>query len=137
VTLGQTLVFTASASDTDVPAQMLTFSLGPEAPPGASINPITGHFTWAPVSAPSTNVFPVVVSDNGLPSLNAAQSVRVVVYLPPTIGVQVSGSQMELSWPRGMLQEADEAVGPYHDVTTESPLTVDLTESRKFYRVRL
>ena len=42
-----------------------------------------------------------------------------------------------LSWPRGTLQEADEAAGPYRDVTGVSPLTVDLTEARKFFRIRL
>ena len=79
----------------------------------------------------------MVVTDNGTPNLSDSQTVRVKVYRPPTISVQVSGSQMQLSWPRGMLQEADEAAGPYHDVTTQSPLTVDLTEARRFYRVRL
>jgi hypothetical protein len=44
---------------------------------------------------------------------------------------------MQLSWPRGTLQEADDVTGPYVDVTQISPLTVDLSESRKFYRIQL
>ncbi len=42
------LSFTATASDADVPAQTLTFSLGAGAPTGAAIDPITGVFTWTP-----------------------------------------------------------------------------------------
>jgi len=51
--------------------------------------------------------------------------------------VQVNGDQLQLSWPRGVIQEADDVNGSYVDVTTNSPLSVDLTESRKFYRIRL
>jgi hypothetical protein len=44
---------------------------------------------------------------------------------------------MLLSWPSGVLQEADEATGPYFDVTSNSPFIVDLSAARKFYRIRL
>ena len=53
------------------------------------------------------------------------------------ISAQVNGNQMQLAWPRGTLQEADEVTGPYRDVTEISPLTVDLSETSKFYRLRL
>ena len=137
VTIGQTLVFTASATDADVPAQMLIYTLGADAPPGATINAIGGQVSWTPTSAPATSTFSVVVTDNGIPSLKDSRSLQVKVYTPPTLGVEVSGSQMQLSWPRGMLQEADEAAGPYRDVTDKSPYTVSFSEARKFYRVRL
>jgi hypothetical protein len=42
--------FTATASDVDVPAQQLTFSLI-GAPSGATINSNTGQFSWAPTEA--------------------------------------------------------------------------------------
>jgi len=45
-----TLSFTATASDADLPAQSLTFSLS-GAPAGASIDPITGVFNWTPTEA--------------------------------------------------------------------------------------
>ena len=45
---GQTLQFTAAASDQDVPANPLTFDLAPGAPNGAGIDPTTGVFTWIP-----------------------------------------------------------------------------------------
>lgn len=47
---GQTLSFTAVGSDTDIPAQTLTYSL-PTAPLGATINPTTGVFSWTPTQA--------------------------------------------------------------------------------------
>ncbi|MBX3414830.1 MAG: peptidylprolyl isomerase [Pirellulales bacterium] len=43
---GGTVSFTASASDADLPAQTLTYSLGPGAPDGATIDPSTGAFSF-------------------------------------------------------------------------------------------
>jgi hypothetical protein len=137
ITLGQTLTFTANANDASVPAQTLTFSLGVGAPSGAAITPLSGVFTWHPISAPSMNSISVIVTDSGTPNLTATQTFNVTVYLPPTVSAQITGNQMQLTWPRGTLQEADEVTGPYVDVTTNSPLTVDLSESKKFYRIRL
>jgi hypothetical protein len=59
--IGGPLTFTASATDGDIPANTLTFSLV-GAPAGASINPTTGVFTWTPAAA-GTFTFNVVVSD--------------------------------------------------------------------------
>ncbi|MRR12762.1 hypothetical protein EG835_09955, partial [bacterium] len=55
------LSFTASATDTDLPAQTLTYSLGPGAPAGAAINPSTGAFSWTPTEAQGPNSYPVTV----------------------------------------------------------------------------
>ena len=137
VTLGQTLTFTASATDADTPSQQLTFTLDAGAPANASINAITGQFLWTPVTAPSTNFINIAVTDNGTPPLGATQTWSVKVFLPPTLSVIVSGGQMQISWPRGTLQEASIATGPYRDVTDSSPVSVDLTEVSRFYRVRL
>src|SRR5206468_3890340 len=75
-----TLVVTNTATDVDVPANTLTFSLlfGPA---GVSVNPATGVLTWSPTEAqgPSTNVITVRVSDNGVPSLSDSKSFTVVV----------------------------------------------------------
>ena len=61
---GATLTFTATASDTDVPANTLTFSLS-GAPVGATIDAGTGVFSWTPTEAQGAGVysFDVVVSD--------------------------------------------------------------------------
>lgn len=62
----QTLLsFTATATDPDIPANVLTFSLDASAPPGASINPSTGVFTWTPAEAegPGTYTLSITASD--------------------------------------------------------------------------
>jgi uncharacterized repeat protein (TIGR01451 family) len=77
---GDTMVVTNVASDVD-PGQKLTFSLAGGAPAGATIDPATGVLIWATgqAPAPSTNLIPVVVKDNGIPSLSSTQSVGVFV----------------------------------------------------------
>jgi hypothetical protein len=71
------LTFTATAGDVDLPEQVLTFTLA-EAPAGASIDPISGVFTWTPteVQGPAEYTFAVVVSD-GL--LTDAETITVTV----------------------------------------------------------
>ncbi len=78
---GELLTFVVSAIDTNVPAQILTFALGSGAPEGATIDPLSGVFSWTPgpLSAGTTNQIGVIVTDNGLPPLSAAQSFIVVV----------------------------------------------------------
>jgi len=75
---GQTLVVTNEMTDVDGPSPR--FSLL-DAPPGATINAITGVFTWTPAEAdgPGTNLVQVVVTDHGTPSLSATQTLTVVV----------------------------------------------------------
>ncbi len=82
---GRTLLVTNSASDADVPAQTLAYSLL-SAPTGASINANSGVFTWRPTIAqsPSTQTVAVVVSDNGVPSMSATQSFTITV-TPPAL----------------------------------------------------
>lgn len=77
VDLGQTLEFTATAQDEDLPQNILTFSLSGE-PNGAAINPDTGQFTWTP-SADGTYTFDVVVTDDGSPRRSASETITVEV----------------------------------------------------------
>ncbi len=58
------LTFTNTATDTDIPANTLTFSLL-NAPTGASIGSSSGIFTWIPsgTQGPSTNIIGIVVTD--------------------------------------------------------------------------
>src|SRR5207247_2538198 len=62
---GAQLTLTNSATDGDVPANMLTYSLDPSAPAGAFIDPENGLFTWTPATnqVPGTNVITVRVMD--------------------------------------------------------------------------
>jgi hypothetical protein len=136
LTLGQTLTFTAVAGDSDQPQQTLTFSLGVGAPAGAVINSGNGHFTWTP-SAPGTNVLRIIVTDNGNPVESASQTFSVTVFPPPTILFHVFGDQLQLDWPRGVLQEAADVQGPYADTVAQPPYIVTPDSDRKFYRIRL
>lgn len=75
------LTFTALASDADVPPNALTFSLDEGAPPGAAIHPSSGVFTWTPTEQQGPGVYSVtiVVTDNGVPPLNAAETISITV----------------------------------------------------------
>ncbi|MEO5803478.1 MAG: reprolysin-like metallopeptidase, partial [Verrucomicrobiota bacterium] len=75
---GALLQFTNSA--TDVEGNQLTFSLDPGFPGGASIDPITGVFTWTPTEAqaPATNSITVRVTDNGSPNLSGTRTFTVI-----------------------------------------------------------
>lgn len=77
---GSTLRLTAVATDADAPLDVLTFTLGPGAPPGMSIQPSTGLLTWTPEAGqvPSTNLIVITVTDSGTPRLTDARSFRVV-----------------------------------------------------------
>jgi hypothetical protein len=63
-TVGQQLTFSVSASDADLPAQTLSYSLAPGAPAGAAIN-ASGVFSWTPSAAdlPGPHSIIVRVSD--------------------------------------------------------------------------
>ena len=85
---GETLTFQVEASDADRPAQTLTFSLDPGAPPGASIDPDTGWFTWSIGQDISGGEFDLTVrvtdSDPRNP-LSATQTFRVTVVVRPRV----------------------------------------------------
>jgi Ca2+-binding RTX toxin-like protein len=77
---GDTLSFTATATDADLPANVLTFSLV-GAPAGASIHPTTGVFTWTPTETqgPADYTFDVLVTDNGTPALSESETFTITV----------------------------------------------------------
>ncbi len=81
--LGQTVQFTATATDPDSWYQTLTFSLT-NSPAGANLVPVTGSFTWTATNifAPSTNSFTIRVTDNGTPPASDAKTFSVIVQPP-------------------------------------------------------
>jgi hypothetical protein len=93
VNQGNTLNFTATATDGDAPANNLAFSLGSGAPNGAAISPTTGAFSWTPTSAQAGNTYNVTirVADNGSPSMSDTETISITVNqagggnLPPLI----------------------------------------------------
>ena len=80
VTVGSQLSFVATATDADA-GQVLTFSLDPGAPTGASINSSTGAFTWTPSAGTTPGTFPITVrvTDNADPSCSDFESIVVTV----------------------------------------------------------
>lgn len=80
VTEGDLLAITNSASDVETPPQLLNFSLA-TAPTNASINPTNGIVLWptTELDGPGTNVFAIVVTDDGTPPLATTQAVQVIV----------------------------------------------------------
>jgi hypothetical protein len=87
VHVGQTVAFTATATDAESAFQTLNFSLDPGAPVGANIS-TAGVFTWttANAAAPGTNSITVRVTDNGTPPLSNTKAFLVVVQPPPQFG---------------------------------------------------
>src|SRR5207237_8421003 len=75
-----TLTVTNTASDTDLPANSLTFSLL-SGPTGVHLDSTTGLLTWTPTESqgPSTNLITVRVTDNGKPTLTDTKSFTVVM----------------------------------------------------------
>lgn len=76
---GTLLTFKATATDADLPANILTYGLV-GAPAGATIDPTSGVFTWTPGPADAgSKTFTVTVTDSGTPALSHQRSVTVTV----------------------------------------------------------
>lgn len=92
---GRTLTITNYATDPDLPAQTLTWSLL-SPPSGAAIDSASGLLTWRPAvfQSPSTNTLTVQVADNGTPVMTATQSLQVTVSAPapPQLANTVMGT---------------------------------------------
>lgn len=100
ISAGETLMFTNSASDNDVPHN-LTFSVNLGAPTGAEVNPLTGVFSWTTsvTAADSTNEITIVVSDNGTPEKTASQTFSVhVVSRTVNVAQPDSNGNLQISW---------------------------------------
>ena len=98
---GSSLTLTNSATDPDVPAHALTFSLDAGAPPGATINPTTGVLSWATTAAcaGSTNTIIVRVTQASSPYLSDAKSFTVLVAPPPALQpLQFANGAAQLTW---------------------------------------
>jgi hypothetical protein len=121
------LTFTASATDTDKPPQLLTFSLGTGAPSGASIT-TNGVFRWTPTSAqaPSTNNLSVIVEDSGLPPMSATNSFSAVVLQPPALILESATSLSD-----SFTVETDAVID-----TVQETITTSVKSTARFYRLR-
>jgi len=98
---GSTLMFTNTATDPDVPVNLLTFSLDAGAPPGAHVDATNGVFFWTPgdAEANTTNSFTMRVTDDGAPPLADATTFQVTVVSRPVItAIAVSNDLVTVDW---------------------------------------
>jgi hypothetical protein len=83
------LSVTLSAKDPDLPKDTLTFELLGEYPPGASLAPETGLFTWTPAKGTPAGPHSVTVqvTDSGDPPQQASTTFEVRVKVPAVVSV--------------------------------------------------
>jgi hypothetical protein len=81
-------------------ARHLTFSLGPDAPPGARLDPETGVLAWTPpdVTQAATNRVAIRVADDSLPPRVAEAAFAWVVVPRPALAAAPTGAGVVLSW---------------------------------------
>lgn len=100
--------------------------------------PGIGHLDGLLATRDSLFVADLVTTGNPSSGLNAGaiyQIKSLVTPTLPTLMIQRIGAQLQLSWNRGKLQEADEITGPWTAVADAfSPMLLSPTAARKFYR---
>jgi hypothetical protein len=158
VNVGQTITFTAHATDTNQPTPALNFSLL-GAPPNAVLNQIDNTdaaFSWRPLvsQANSTNTISINVAENGSALLSATQSFSAVVnpitwptILPSAAGLadgQFSLTVSGMDGPDYAIQFTTNLVAGWNTVfeTNSPPLpfnwvdtNASLTNPASFYRL--
>jgi hypothetical protein len=118
VNVGVAVVVSNTATDADLPAQTLAFSLSTTVT-NAAIS-TNGVFAWRPLvtQANTTNQFAVVVTDNGTPNLSATQSFSVTVNPLTQPGIATC------SWSGGLFSlSVSGQTGPDYAVQASTNLT--------------
>jgi DNA-binding beta-propeller fold protein YncE len=97
---GWPLILPFTATDRDIPAQSLTFTLGAGAPSGCSINPTNGVFAWlVPANGPvQTNAITAIVTDNGKPPQTNAITFKVVAIETIAVSLTLARNSAALNW---------------------------------------
>jgi Metallo-peptidase family M12B Reprolysin-like len=98
---GYVLTVTNSATDPNIPALPLSFSLDPGAPPGVTIDPASGLLSWAVPAAyaNTTNTIAVRVTQTSTPGLSDAKSFAVIVAAPPVLqSFRLADGVAQLAW---------------------------------------
>jgi O-glycosyl hydrolase len=151
---GVTLLVTNTASDSDLPAQTLTFGPGNSFPAGATINPTNGVLSWRPPvsQANTTNLIKIEVTDNGQPNLSATNHFNIVLNpLAPPVVSSITTKPAEIDFlvngptgPDYTLLTSTNMANWQSVLTALSPtLPATLTDTNypngpvRFYRIRL
>jgi len=127
-----TLPFTNIASDSDVPANNVSFSLDPGGPPTASVGASDGVFSWTPVDADAgtTNAITIRATDDGVPILDGTQTFSVIVVGRPFIqSITLSNNLPILDWSSISGQTYRLQYTPLLDGSAWSNLVGDVTAS--------
>ncbi len=102
---GSNVSFTVVATDPDVPAQNLAFTLDASAPQGSSIDSATGVFSWTPTFAQAPGVYQITirVRDDGAPVMEDSTVVTITVNQATTEplrfhSITVSNGLVRLPW---------------------------------------
>jgi glucose/arabinose dehydrogenase len=100
--------------------------------------PGVGHLDGLLATRDSLFVADLATNGNIYSSAGAGviyQVKSLVTPSPPTLTGRLAGSQIELAWDRGSLQEAGDVTGPWNDVPDAfSPFVIEPAGPRKFYR---
>ncbi len=132
---GQTLTFTAEATDSNTPAQTLTFSLGAGSPTGASIDASTGVFTWTPTEAqgPSAPSVEIIVSDGiDTDSETITITVSEVNQAPSLADISESGDELSLITFTVTATDADEPANTLTYSLSGQPSGASITSAGVF-----
>ncbi|MBN2295986.1 MAG: putative Ig domain-containing protein, partial [Pirellulales bacterium] len=81
----QTVSTTITGYDSDLPANTLTFTLGADAPDGATIDSASGFFSWTPGTDVALGLYEitVIVTDDGEPQLSNSSILKI--HVEPTL----------------------------------------------------
>jgi hypothetical protein len=103
------------ASDPDMPAQTLGYSLGSGAPAGATFDPSLGRFAWTapPGQALGPETIGVTVADDGSPPMSTAGSftIDVVPYTPPPVFSPIAARTVDEGVPLTVQAAATDSPG--------------------------
>jgi PKD repeat protein len=104
---------------------------------GANTNTLNGSVSHNYIAAGTNTVMLTVSGPVGTNSETLSGYIVVTDPPPVTLNISFSGNQVQLTWPEGTLQSADQATGAYADLTNGSPCFVTPSNAAQFYRVRV
>jgi outer membrane protein assembly factor BamB len=145
---GTLVSFTATATDADFPSNVLMYSLASGAPTNATIDAMSGLFTWQTDQA-GTNTITVQVMDNGSPALSDSKTFTIAVVDTLTAALASEASSLTLTWtaipgrPCKVQFRDDLTQGDWQDIgesvqaassTMSKSIPIDSAKQR-FYRV--
>ena len=99
--------------------------------------PAIGHLDGLLTTGDS--LFVADFSTNGSLSTGGGRGViyQIKSLVLPAIRLRWTGGRVEVTWNYGVLQNADDARGPWNDVpNAASPYVIEVDESREFFRTR-